>query len=55
MLKVMFVNPLVKFFQGVPLASLEGDLVLVLGLRVKVRDGVSGGAEGGVQTPLHIL
>lgn len=52
---MLVVNPVKKLLQGVSLAGLKRDLVLVLRLRVEVGDGVCSRTEGGVEGPLHIF
>lgn len=40
---------------GVPLTSLEGDLLLVHGLRVEQGQGIGGAAEGGIHCPILLV
>ncbi|RRT43243.1 hypothetical protein BHM03_00036206, partial [Ensete ventricosum] len=37
------------------LAGLEGELLLVHGLRVELRERISGSAEGGIQRPIGLI
>lgn len=48
-------DPLVELFEGLPLAGLEGELLLGDGLRVEQGKGIGGAAEGGVERAVGLV
>lgn len=48
-------DPLVELFEGVPLAGLEGELLLGHGLGVELGEGIGGAAEAGVERAVGLV